>query len=45
MTGAVLPQGADAVCMVERTRSADDGATLRDTRPAGCVRRRARGRK
>src|SRR5580700_8020020 len=25
MTGAVLPDGADAVCMVERTRTESDG--------------------
>ena len=28
MTGAVLPAGADAVCMVERTRASSDGATV-----------------
>jgi molybdenum cofactor synthesis domain-containing protein len=28
MTGAPLPEGADAVCMVERTRDEDDGRTV-----------------
>ena len=28
MTGAVLPEGADSVCTVERTRSQDAGATV-----------------
>lgn len=28
MTGAVLPEGANAVCMVERTRAENDGATV-----------------
>lgn len=28
MTGAVLPEGADAVCMVERTRAERDGAEV-----------------
>jgi molybdenum cofactor synthesis domain-containing protein len=28
MTGAPLPDGADAVCMVERTRDEDDGRTV-----------------
>ena len=28
MTGAPMPPGVDAVCLVERTHSADDGATV-----------------
>lgn len=28
MTGAPMPPGADAVCMVERTQTADDGRTV-----------------
>jgi molybdenum cofactor synthesis domain-containing protein len=37
MTGAPLPEGADAVCMVERTRSESDGqwVVIEDSVPAG----------
>jgi molybdopterin molybdotransferase len=42
MTGAVLPDGADAVCMVERTRTEPDGqwVIIEEAVPAGLFVRR-----
>jgi molybdenum cofactor synthesis domain-containing protein len=35
MTGAAMPPGADAVCMVERTRSGDGWVVIEEAVPAG----------